>query len=169
MILRLALPCLHGIVLSRPGCIKLSLHVSTSILIQGYPENRSLSSQVVALCWTPRHCRCIMSYRVFAYPWLLLVLFMFQSTPAYTVLVNYTVDDAGLDTRTGMATWTYRPDWNFGPECTRRHYCANHLNTSQLVNGTWHANTYSPNTTSMDDIHSAFVDFVGESLDRNML
>ena len=87
--------------------------------------------------------------------------------PIFTkaALVNYTIDDESPDTRTGTTKWSYTPNsgpsvlWSFGPECTG---CYDQLDTTQVLDGSWHDNTFSHNDSTETVPHNASVDFVGK-------
>ena len=76
-------------------------------------------------------------------------------------LVNTTVDDDGLDPKTGSRiTYIITPSgrWSNGQTCTG---CEARPNASQTYNGTWHDCTYDPSVLSRATPQTFTFEFTG--------
>ncbi|KIJ36511.1 hypothetical protein M422DRAFT_261067 [Sphaerobolus stellatus SS14] len=85
------------------------------------------------------------------------LLFQISVRETSAVLVNVTVDDAGVDPSTGQSI-VYTPEgpWNEGKTCS---FCAEKPDPASMHNETWHVAAYVPNDGQGDPTGSSNVTF----------
>ena len=93
-----------------------------------------------------------------------ILLLLLSILLADAVLVNVTVDDAGIDQSTGLGV-SYSPlaDWNARTATSNCEECVVNLDPSQLYMGTWHDATYDGPIGPRTQVQSATFGFNGET------